>query len=141
MPNAGTFAEWRRDFISIATSASGRGETCTAWLCQVGEKGSIPDDFVYIEPKWRSSDAKLATAIKAVVKGDLEVRIAQQMDICNSRGKSLSGRGMLCMLYREFEPKGRQYNKDSLRDVYDLKMANTLPGLEAYCSRLDALML
>eukprot|EP00972_Heterocapsa_arctica_P007508 1095340-Heterocapsa_arctica.AAC.1 len=63
------------------------------------------------------------------------------MDIANSRGKTLSGRGMLCMLYREFEPNGRQFSTDSLQDVYDLKMSNTLSGLEAYCSRLDALML
>eukprot|EP00972_Heterocapsa_arctica_P058906 8680500-Heterocapsa_arctica.AAC.1 len=71
MPDAGTFAEWRRNLIAIASAASGRGEVCTAWLCQAGEKGSIPDDFVYIEPRWRSFDAK-ATALKAVVKGDLE---------------------------------------------------------------------
>eukprot|EP00972_Heterocapsa_arctica_P037953 5586254-Heterocapsa_arctica.AAC.1 len=70
-------------------------------------KGSVPEDFAFIEPKWRSFDAEVATAFKAVVKGDLEVRISQQMDICNSRGKCLSGRGMLCMLYREFEPNGR----------------------------------
>eukprot|EP00972_Heterocapsa_arctica_P020193 2980818-Heterocapsa_arctica.AAC.1 len=90
MPNAGTLAEWRRNFLSIATSASGRGEPCTAWLCEAGRKGSVPEDFALIAPKWRSFDAKVATAIKAIVKGDLEVRIAQQMDIANSRGKTLS---------------------------------------------------
>eukprot|EP00972_Heterocapsa_arctica_P002162 310766-Heterocapsa_arctica.AAC.1 len=95
MPNAGTFANWPRDFIQIALSASGRGETCTAWLYEAGVKGSTPDDFIYIEPKWRSFNAKLATAIKAVVKGDLEVRISRQMDIQNARGETLSGRGML----------------------------------------------
>eukprot|EP00972_Heterocapsa_arctica_P013206 1940725-Heterocapsa_arctica.AAC.1 len=95
-------------------------------------RGSHPDDFAAIAPKWRSFDAKVATAIKAVVKGPLEVRIATQMDIANSRGKTLSGRCMLCMLFREFEPNGRQFNTDSLQDIYDLKMSNTLAGLEAY---------
>eukprot|EP00972_Heterocapsa_arctica_P111497 16414764-Heterocapsa_arctica.AAC.1 len=66
MPNAGTFAEWRRNFLAIASSASGRGETCTAWLCEAGMKGSVPEDFASIEPKWRSFDAKVATALKAV---------------------------------------------------------------------------
>eukprot|EP00972_Heterocapsa_arctica_P018771 2775605-Heterocapsa_arctica.AAC.1 len=79
---------------------------------------------------WRSFDANLATALKAVVKGDLEVRSSRQMDIQNAKGKTLSGRGMLCMLYREFEPSGRQYNTDSLQDVYDLTTVNTFPGLE-----------
>eukprot|EP00972_Heterocapsa_arctica_P057116 8428300-Heterocapsa_arctica.AAC.1 len=63
------------------------------------------------------------------------------MDVQNARGKCLSGRSMLCMIYREFEPNGRSFNTDSLQDVYDLKMSNTMSGLEAYCSRLDALML
>eukprot|EP00972_Heterocapsa_arctica_P079748 11750332-Heterocapsa_arctica.AAC.1 len=45
------------------------------------------------------------------------------------------------MLYKEFEPSGRQYNTDSLQDVYDLTMINTLPGLEAFLSQLDALLL
>eukprot|EP00972_Heterocapsa_arctica_P072552 10712413-Heterocapsa_arctica.AAC.1 len=66
MSHAGTCAEWLRNLIAIATSASGRGEVCTAWLRKAGEKGSIPDDFLYVEPRWRSFDAKLATALKAV---------------------------------------------------------------------------
>eukprot|EP00972_Heterocapsa_arctica_P059853 8828191-Heterocapsa_arctica.AAC.1 len=71
---------------------------------------------------WRSFDAKVAIAIKAVVKGTLEVRIATAMDKANSRGETLSGRGMLCVLFREFEPNGRQFNTDSLQDIYDLKI-------------------
>eukprot|EP00972_Heterocapsa_arctica_P040874 6023787-Heterocapsa_arctica.AAC.1 len=66
MPDAGTFAEWKRNFYHIASSASGRGEACTAWLCEADRKGSVPDDFASIAPKWQSFDAKVATAIKAV---------------------------------------------------------------------------
>eukprot|EP00972_Heterocapsa_arctica_P018805 2781127-Heterocapsa_arctica.AAC.1 len=54
MPNAGTFAEWRRNFISIASSSSGRGETCTAWLCEAGMKGSVPEDSGgLLTPRWQ----------------------------------------------------------------------------------------
>eukprot|EP00972_Heterocapsa_arctica_P000330 47313-Heterocapsa_arctica.AAC.1 len=107
MPDAGTFAEWKRNFYAIATSASGRGESCTTWLCETDVRGSHPDDFSVVATKWRSFDAKLATAIKAVVKGPLEVRVATQMDLAISRGKTMSGRAMLCMMFRYFEPNGR----------------------------------
>eukprot|EP00972_Heterocapsa_arctica_P100997 14886462-Heterocapsa_arctica.AAC.1 len=90
MPDAGTFAEWKRNFFSIATSASGRGESATAWLFEASVRGSHPDDFIDIAPKWRSFDAEVAIAIKAVVKGPFEVRIATAMDQALSRGKTLS---------------------------------------------------
>eukprot|EP00972_Heterocapsa_arctica_P030560 4498831-Heterocapsa_arctica.AAC.1 len=65
MPDAGSFAEWKRNFFGIATSASGRGGSATAWLFEASVRGAHPDDFAVIDPKWRSFDAKVAIAIKA----------------------------------------------------------------------------
>jgi hypothetical protein len=131
MPDAGGFAEWKRNFFNIASAASGRGDSATAWLHKASVRGAHPDDFIVIDTKWRSFDAKVATALKAVVKGPLEVRIATAMDLALSVGKTLSGRSMLCMLFRWFEPNGRQFNTDSLQDIYDLKCtAQTLTGLD-----------
>ena len=142
MPDAGSFAEWKRNFYAIATSASGRGGACTRWLCETDVRGSHPDDFSVVATKWQSFDAKLAIAIKATVKGPLEVRVATQMDKAISLGQTMSGRSMLCMMFRYFEPNGRQFNTDSLQDIYDLKIkSSTLPSLELYLSHLDSLML
>eukprot|EP00972_Heterocapsa_arctica_P048482 7146270-Heterocapsa_arctica.AAC.1 len=64
------------------------------------------------------------------------------MDKALSVGKTFSGRSMLCMMFRYFEPNGRQFNTDSLQDIYDLKIpSQTLAGLDSYLSQLDGLML
>eukprot|EP00972_Heterocapsa_arctica_P040769 6006635-Heterocapsa_arctica.AAC.1 len=58
MPDAGGFAEWKRNFFSIATSASGRGDSATAWLFEASVRGAHPSDFTVIASKWCSFDAK-----------------------------------------------------------------------------------
>eukprot|EP00972_Heterocapsa_arctica_P002250 324534-Heterocapsa_arctica.AAC.1 len=46
------------------------------------------------------------------------------------------------MLFRHFEPNGRQFNTDCLQDIYELKLSpQTLAGLDSYLSRPDGLML
>eukprot|EP00972_Heterocapsa_arctica_P076266 11251781-Heterocapsa_arctica.AAC.1 len=74
MPDAATFAEWRRAVFTIASAASGRGDKCAAWLSACAVKGAMPSDFTVVLPQWRSFDAKLATAIRAVLQGDLLIR-------------------------------------------------------------------
>eukprot|EP00972_Heterocapsa_arctica_P095073 14021975-Heterocapsa_arctica.AAC.1 len=54
----------------------------------------------------------------------------------------MSGRSMLCLVHREFEPNGLNFETDTLQDIYDLKMEPcNMEGLQVYCSQLDALML
>eukprot|EP00972_Heterocapsa_arctica_P050789 7465590-Heterocapsa_arctica.AAC.1 len=80
MPTAATFQEWKRTLISRGSAASGRGEGCAAWLAEVAVKGSTPEDFEQVPPKWRSFDAKLQSALRDVIKGHLAVRVGAAMD-------------------------------------------------------------
>eukprot|EP00972_Heterocapsa_arctica_P063126 9313359-Heterocapsa_arctica.AAC.1 len=64
------------------------------------------------------------------------------MDMALSVGKTLIGRSLLCMMFRYFEPNGRQFHTDSLQDIYDLKIpSQTFAGLDSYLAQLGGLML
>eukprot|EP00972_Heterocapsa_arctica_P021068 3101717-Heterocapsa_arctica.AAC.1 len=62
------------------------------------------------------------------------------MDAKADEGRLLSGRATLRMLYNEFEPVGRNFDPDTLSDVYDLQCHTSMAGLNAYCSRIDQLL-
>ncbi len=143
MPNAGDYAEWRRRFYMNTVSASARGGNVTSkWLFETDHRTADPDDFVDVDPTWASFDARLATAIKAVAKGPLETRMQGAIDRALTRGEMVSGRSMLCMFFRHFEPNGRQFNTDALQDLYDLTIkGNNLEALERYTGILDSLRL
>eukprot|EP00972_Heterocapsa_arctica_P085949 12665689-Heterocapsa_arctica.AAC.1 len=56
-------------------------------------------------------------------------------------GRLLSGRAVLCAVFREFKPTGRDFGCDALSDVYDLLIASqSMEALQAYCSTLDSLI-
>eukprot|EP00972_Heterocapsa_arctica_P021956 3229760-Heterocapsa_arctica.AAC.1 len=113
MPDAATFTEWCRAVFTIASAASGRGEQCATWLSACLVKGSKPCDFGAVLPQWRSFDAKLATAIRAVLHGDLLVRVNTLLDAAMLNGRLVSGRAMLCAVFRNFKPTGRDFGSDA----------------------------
>eukprot|EP00972_Heterocapsa_arctica_P018683 2763395-Heterocapsa_arctica.AAC.1 len=101
----------------------------------------MPSDFGAVLPQWRSFDAKLAVAIRAVLHGDLLVRVNTQLDVAMLDGRFLSGRATLCAVIRNFKPIGRDFDSDALSDVYELLIANqSMEALQAYCSTLDSLL-
>eukprot|EP00972_Heterocapsa_arctica_P044175 6520946-Heterocapsa_arctica.AAC.1 len=61
-------------------------------------------------------DAKLQSALRDILKGDLAVRVGKAMDAKADEGRLLSGRATLWMLYNEFEPDGRNFDTDTLGD-------------------------
>ena len=57
-------------------------------------------------------------------------------------GDMASGRSLLTMFFRHFEPNGRQFDCDALQDIYDLTLkGNDLVALEKYMGILDTLLL
>eukprot|EP00972_Heterocapsa_arctica_P093265 13759822-Heterocapsa_arctica.AAC.1 len=74
MPTAATFNECRRTMISRVSAASGRGESAAVWLAEVARRGAKAEDFEIVPPKWRNMDAKLQSALRDILKGDLAVR-------------------------------------------------------------------
>eukprot|EP00972_Heterocapsa_arctica_P067960 10033148-Heterocapsa_arctica.AAC.1 len=64
--------------------------------------------------------SKLQSALRDILKGDLAVRVGTAMDSKSDEGRLLSGRATLRLLYNEFEPDGRNFDTDTLSDVYDL---------------------
>eukprot|EP00972_Heterocapsa_arctica_P003652 544269-Heterocapsa_arctica.AAC.1 len=101
----------------------------------------MPDDFDEVDSPWVALDAKLQVALKHIIKGDLLVRVGNAMDVKTRQNDILSVRATLCMIAKEFEPNGRNYATDAIDDVYRLKCHPSLPGLEAYMSGLDKLLL
>ena len=100
MPTSATFLEWRRAVFSIACAASGRGELTAAWLSACAAEGAQPDDFAVVQPQWRSFVSKLATAIRAVLHGDLLTRVNTMIDVALVDGRWLSGRATLCAVFQ-----------------------------------------
>eukprot|EP00972_Heterocapsa_arctica_P085306 12572009-Heterocapsa_arctica.AAC.1 len=100
MPDPATFQYWKRSFLAIVIAESGRGADCAAWLNEVSRKGSVHEDFHYVEPRWRSFDAKLQSALKAIISGDLLVLFGTEMDLNFAEGDLLSSRSTLHMLYQ-----------------------------------------
>eukprot|EP00972_Heterocapsa_arctica_P065659 9690390-Heterocapsa_arctica.AAC.1 len=48
---------------------------------------------------------------------------------------------MLCAVFRNFKPTGRDFGSNAVSDVYDLLIANqSMEALQAYCSTLDSLI-
>jgi hypothetical protein len=123
-------------------SASARGQLTSKWLWETENKDSKPEDFMDVDPEWASFDARLAKAMKAVVKGPLETRMQGALDRALAKGEMVSGRSMLCMFFRHYEPNGRQFDTDALQDLYDLTIkGGNLEALERYTGQLDALRL
>eukprot|EP00972_Heterocapsa_arctica_P080652 11886539-Heterocapsa_arctica.AAC.1 len=84
----------------------------------------------------------MQAALKAIITGDLLVRLGTAMDLKFATDDLLSGRSTLRMLYQEFDPNGRSYNSNTINDVYRLECHPKTPaGLERYVSSLDKLLL
>ncbi len=54
MPDAGSFAAWRRHFYMVAVAASARGALTSAWLHWTDVRHAEPDDFLIVDPRWAS---------------------------------------------------------------------------------------
>uniref|UniRef100_UPI0025913F09 zinc finger CCCH domain-containing protein n=1 Tax=uncultured Marinobacter sp. TaxID=187379 RepID=UPI0025913F09 len=141
--DAGNFWEWGRGLYLQTIAASDRcSEATGTWIHECDITGTVPGSFSVVDPKWASFDARLATAIKQVAKGSLEDRIQTAIDRALLEGKMNSGRTMLCMLFRHFQPNGRSFNTDALLDVYNLTCkGNSLEAVERYLHMLDMLLL
>eukprot|EP00972_Heterocapsa_arctica_P005011 741996-Heterocapsa_arctica.AAC.1 len=64
------------------------------------------------------------------------------MDRHSAIGDMVSGRSTLWMLYQEFEPTGRTYNADTMKDILKLEChPKSLARLQRYLSTLDRLFL
>eukprot|EP00972_Heterocapsa_arctica_P053780 7921459-Heterocapsa_arctica.AAC.1 len=78
------------------------------WLSACSRPGCGPEDFEIVPPKRRSLDTKLLPVLRVILRGDVATRVGTAIDEKGKErpAKLLSGRTVLCMVYKEFEPNG-----------------------------------
>jgi hypothetical protein len=110
---------WRNAVRTEVTSASGKGEVAFLWIMETEnpehnfETLSDPGEFV-------SLDAKLASALTKLAKGELGREIVQQQELAAKSSKMLKGRHILWMVYQYYavsQDAGAMYSITELMSV------------------------
>ena len=127
-PSVADYPEWQRTVVYSVCSASGRGKEAAPWISEVFKEGCKPDDFAHCAVAYDSLDAKLAHALRSIVRGDLQRRIGTATDRLVRQGSLMTGRSMLRMIVEEFRPNKRMADADSAADVLFLRCASSEGG-------------
>ena len=100
--------------------------------------GVNPEHLGDPAPPCVSLDAKLAEAIRRIVKGPLQLRLANATNVALARGRLLSGRSSLAMFVASFEQHALFADSDTQSHVLDLRIqGSTVASLESYLLKLD----
>eukprot|EP00971_Amphidinium_carterae_P237185 4707804-Amphidinium_carterae.1 len=103
-PEPQQFRACKQKTYMTVLAAAGRDENRTLkWLQQVEKAGADLSSFTHSSRSWRSLETKLAAAVCAISRGDLLRRLTLLQEACTSRGRPMTGRAALFLLFDAFK--------------------------------------
>ena len=119
------FRHWRNICRTEITGASGKGEKAFAWVMAVEKDGQTFDgELANPTAEFISLDAKLASALSKLTKGELGREVVQQQELAAKQCKMLKGRQILWMIHQHFaisQDAGSLYN---IADLMSVRLLN-----------------
>ena len=123
LPNPIQFQAWQDSVRHEIAAASGRHRQAFPWILRVEDPEVSFEDLAEPE-EFESLDAKLSAALRKVTTGALGRKITRlSNEDARKRGRLMSGRQTLWMIYQDFRMDERQVGLFSLEELFKVTLA------------------